>query len=120
MRKNFRSLEWPNHRLYRLCNRDWKPAYPQYWHSLLRIPTYQRVRKEERRGFSSPDLRQNITQDGRSSRQHDKGIGVRAGGVCARNDCRCASAGETLTANRLNGHFHAIPSSIEPYINKPS
>ena len=26
----------------------------------------------------------------------DKGIGVRAGGVCARNDCRCARAGETL------------------------
>ena len=25
--------------LYRLCNRDWKPVYAQYWHSLLRIPT---------------------------------------------------------------------------------
>ena len=49
------------------------------------------MRKEERRGFSSPDFsagRQNITQHGRSSRQHDKGIGVRAEGGCARNDCR--------------------------------
>ena len=47
--------------------------------------------KEERRGYSSPDFsagRQNITQDGRSSRQDDKGIGVRAGGGCAKNDCR--------------------------------
>ena len=30
------------------------------------------------------------TQHGRSSTQYDKGIGVRAGGGCARNDCRCA------------------------------
>ena len=66
-------------------------------------------------GFSSPDFsagRQNITQDGRSSRQHDKGIGVRAGGVCARNDCRCARAGETLTANRLNGRFQSRLRSL--------
>ena len=28
-----------HYRLYRLRNRDWKPAYAQYWHSLLRIPT---------------------------------------------------------------------------------
>ena len=32
---------------------------------------------------------------------YDKGIGVRAGGGCARNDCRCARAGETLSANRF-------------------
>ena len=54
----------------------------------------------ERHGFSSPDFcagRQNITQHGRSSRQYDKGIGVRAGGGCARNDCRCTHAGETLS-----------------------
>ena len=38
----------------------------------------------------------NIAQHGRSSRQHGKGIGVRVGGGCARNDCRCARAGETL------------------------
>ena len=36
----------------------------------------------------------NITQHGRSSRQYDKGIGVRVGGGCARNDCRSAHAGE--------------------------
>ena len=36
---------------------------------------------------------------------YDKGIGVRAGGGCARNDCRYACAGETLSANRLNGCF---------------
>ena len=68
------------------------------------------MRKEERRGFSSPDFsagRQNIAQHGRSSRQHGKGIGVRVGGGCARNDCRCARAGETLTANRLNGRFQS-------------
>ena len=73
------------------------------------------MRKEERRGFSSPDFSagcQNITQDGRSSRQHDKGIGVRAGGGCARNDCRCERAGETLTANRLNGRFQSRLRSL--------
>ena len=40
--------------------------------------------------------RQNITQHSRSSRQYDKGIGVKAGGGCARNDCRCARAGEPI------------------------
>ena len=32
---------------------------------------------------------------------------VRAGGGCARNDCRCARTGETLSANRLNGRFQS-------------
>ena len=57
-------------------------------------PCYgQRVKEGEKRGFSSSDLcagRQNNTLHGRSSRQYDKGIGVRAGGGCARNDCKCA------------------------------
>ena len=39
-----------------------------------------------------------LSQHGRNSRQYDKGIRVRAGGGCARNDSRC---GETLSANRL-------------------
>ena len=55
-------------------------------------------------GFSSPDFcagHQNIAQHGKSSRQYDEGIGVRAGGGCARNDCRCVHAGETLSANRV-------------------
>ena len=43
-----------NHRLYRLRNQDWKPAYAQYWHFLLRI-TGEGI-KEERRRFSSPDF----------------------------------------------------------------
>ena len=47
------------------------------------------------RVFILYDGRQNITQHGRSSRQYDKGIEVRAGGGCARNDCRCACTGET-------------------------
>ena len=45
--------------------------------------------------------RQNITQHSKSSREYEKGIGVRAGGDCARNDCRCACTGETLSANRV-------------------
>ena len=57
------------------------------------------------RGFSS-------AQHGRSSRQHDEGIGVRVGGGCARNDCRCAHAGETLTANKLNGRFQSRLRSL--------
>ena len=39
----------------------------------------------------------------------DKGIRVRAGGGCA---CRYASAGETLSANRLNGHFQSWLRSL--------
>ena len=35
--------------------------------------------------------------------EYDKGIGVRVGGGCARND----HAGETLSANRLNGCFQS-------------
>ena len=37
---------------------------------------------------------------------------MRAGGGCARNDCRCARAGETLTANRLNGRFQSRLRSL--------
>ena len=43
---------------------------------------------------------------------YDKGIGVRAGGGCARNDCRCARAGETPSANRLNGRFQSRLRSL--------
>ena len=56
--------------------------------------------------------RQNITQHGRSSRQYDNGIGVRVGGGCAKNDCRCVRAGETLSANRLNGRFQSRLRSL--------
>ena len=37
--------------------------------------------KEEKRGPDFCAGRQNITQHGRSSRQYDKGIGVRVGGA---------------------------------------
>ena len=43
---------------------------------------------------------------------NDKDIGVRVGGGCARNDCRCACAGKTLTANRLNGCFQSRLHSL--------
>ena len=43
---------------------------------------------------------------------NDKGIEVRAGGGCARNECRCARAGETLSANRLNGRFQSRLRSL--------
>ena len=69
------------------------------------------MKKEEKRGFSSPDFCagcQNITQYGRSSRQCDKGVEVRVRGGCARNDC----TGETLSANRLNGCFQSRLCSL--------
>ena len=37
---------------------------------------------------------------------------MRVGGGCARNDCICAHAGETLSANRLNGCFQSRLRSL--------
>ena len=46
-------------------------------------------------------------QHSRSSRQYDKGIGMRAGDGCAIGMTVGARAGETLSANRLNGSFQS-------------